>query len=145
MEMNRPLDAAAAFQVALGSATEKTRQDAAYGQSLAYLRAGLSREAAVAATGAPQSRLRTLELRTALLANQATDSFEAGRYAEALIAMDELARIAPERIDLMTLRGHAYYKLGRLGDARRVFEAVAATGSREGAKGLALISSHGNP
>ena len=145
MEMNRPLEAVSAFEVALRSATAKTRQDAAYGQSLAYLRAGLSREAAVAATEAPQTGSRTIELRTALLANQATDSFEGGRYAEALIAMDELARIAPERIDLMTLRGYAYYKLGRLDDARRVFEAVAATGSREGAKGLALISSGNDP
>ncbi|WP_133304834.1 hypothetical protein [Mesorhizobium sp. DCY119] len=32
------------------------------------------------------------------------------------------ARIAPERLDLMTLRGYAYRKLGRLGDAKRVFE-----------------------
>lgn len=143
MDMNRPLEAVSAFEVALRSESAKARQDAAYGQSLAYLRAGLSREAAIAATKAPQNGPRNAELRTALLANQATDSFEAGRYVEALIAMDELARITPERIDLMTLRGYAYFKLGRLGDARRVFEAIAATGSREGVKGLALILSRG--
>lgn len=145
MNMNRPLEAVPAFEVALRSRLAKTRQDAAYGQSLAYLRAGLSREAAVAATKAPQNRSRNAELHTALLANQATDFFEAGRYVEALIAMDELARITPARIDLMTLRGYAYFKLGRLGDARRVFEAVAATGSREGAKGLAMILSLSDP
>ena len=145
MQMNRPLEAVSAFEVALRSAAAKTRQDAAYGQSLAYLRAGLSREAAVAATKAPQNGSRNAELRAALLAKQATDSFEAGRYVEALIAMDELARTTPERIDLMTMRGYAYYKLGRLGDARRVFEAVAATGSREGARGLALVTSRGDP
>jgi tetratricopeptide (TPR) repeat protein len=145
MEMNRPLEAAPAFEVALKSSSAKIREDAAYGQSLAYLRVGLSREAAVAATKAPQNRQRTTELRTAILANQATDSFEAGRYVETLLALDERARIAPERIDLMTLRGYAYLKLGRLGDAEGVFEAVAATGSREGARGLAAISALRDP
>lgn len=145
MDLNRPMEAAAAFEVALQSRSQATRQDAAYGQSLAYLRVGLSREAGVAAAKAPQNRSRKRELRTALLANQATDSFEAGRYVEAILALDERARIAPERIDLMVLRGYAFYKLGRLGDARRVFEAAAATGSREGAKGLALVNSYGDP
>ena len=45
----------------------------------------------------------------------------------------------------MVLRGYAYLNLGRLGDAERVFEAVAATGSREGAKGLSAISDIRNP
>jgi hypothetical protein len=49
------------------------------------------------------------------------------------------AQIAPERIDLMVLRGYAYMKLNRLSDARRVFEATAAagTGSRDAIRGLA--------
>jgi tetratricopeptide (TPR) repeat protein len=145
MDMNRPLEAAPAFEVALKSASAKIREDAAYGQSLAYLRVGLSKEAAVAAAKAPQNRQRSTELRTALLSNQATDSFEAGRYVETLLALDERARIAPERLDLMTLRGYAYLKLGRLGDAERVFEAVAATGSRDGARGLAAIAAMRDP
>jgi len=145
MNMNRPLEAAPAFEVALRSGSAKIRTDAAYGQSLAYLRAGLAREAAVAATKAPQDRQRTTELRTAILANQATEAFDGGRYVESLLALDERARIAPEQIDLMVLRGYAYLNLGRLGDAERVFEAVAATGSREGAKGLSAISDIRNP
>jgi tetratricopeptide (TPR) repeat protein len=145
MDMNRPLEAAPAFEAALKSASPKIREDAAYGQSLAYLRVGLSKEAAVAAAKAPQNQQRSTELRTALLSNQATDSFEAGRYVETLLALDERARIAPERLDLMTLRGYAYLKLGRLGDAERVFEAVAATGSRDGARGLAAIAAMRDP
>jgi cellulose synthase operon protein C len=140
MELNRPLEAAPAFEVALRSRSARTRRDAAYGQSLAYLRAGLANKAAVSSAKAPQTRSRRIELETALLAARATDAFEAGRYVETLLALDQLAALSPERIDLMVLRGYAYLKLGRLGDAERVFEAVAATGSREGARGLANIA-----
>ncbi|MEO9340865.1 cellulose synthase [Mesorhizobium sp. SB112] len=139
MEINRPLEAAPAFEVALQRGSAKIREDAAYGQSLAYLRAGLSKEAAVAAAKSPQNQQRTVELRTSLLSSQALDSFEAGRYVETLLALDERARIAAERLDLMTLRGYAYLRLRRLNDAQKVFEAVAATGNSEGRRGLAAV------
>lgn len=139
MEINRPLEAAPAFEIALQRGSAKIREDAAYGQSLAYLRAGLSKEAAVAAAKSPQNQQRTVELRTSLLSSQALDSFEAGRYVETLLALDERARIAAERLDLMTLRGYAYLRLRRLNDAQKVFEAVAATGNSEGRRGLAAV------
>jgi tetratricopeptide (TPR) repeat protein len=137
MDMNRPLEAAAAFEIALRSGSEVARRDAAYGQSLAYLRAGLSDKAAVSAAKAPQDRQRSVELQTALLADRALIAFEARRYVEALLALDQLDAIAPRRVDLMVLRGYAYMNLRRFSDARQVFQAVAATGNVEGAKGLA--------
>ncbi|WP_457300423.1 cellulose synthase [Phyllobacterium sp. P5_D12] len=139
MDMNRPLEAAAAFERGLLSRSEAAKSDAAYGQSLAYLRAGLADKAAVAASKARQKQSRQIELDTALLASRATDSFTAGRYNEALLALDQRARIAPERNDLMVLRGYAYMNLNRLADAQRVFEAVAATGSKDGLRGMATI------
>jgi tetratricopeptide (TPR) repeat protein len=139
MDMNRPLEAAAAFERGLLSRSEAAKSDAAYGQSLAYLRAGLADKAAVAASKARQKQSRQIELDTALLASRATDSFTARRYNEALLALDQRARIAPERNDLMVLRGYAYMNLNRLADAQRVFEAVAATGSKDGLRGMATI------
>lgn len=139
MDINRPLEAAAAFERGLLSRSEAAKSDAAYGQSLAYLRAGLADKAAVAASKARQRQSRQIELDTALLASRATDSFTAGRYNEALLALDQRARIAPERNDLMVLRGYAYMNLNRLADAQRVFEAVAATGSKDGLRGMATI------
>ncbi|MDR6632055.1 tetratricopeptide (TPR) repeat protein [Phyllobacterium sp. 1468] len=139
MDMNRPLEAAAAFERGLLSRSEAAKSDAAYGQSLAYLRVGLADKAAVAASKARQKHSRQIELDTALLASRATDSFTAGRYTEALLALDQRARIAPERNDLMVLRGYAYMNLNRLADAQRVFEAVAATGSKDGLRGMATI------
>ena len=139
MEIDRPREAAPAFEVALLSRSEATRRDAAYGQSLAYLRTGESDRAAVSATKAPQTRDRQLELEIALLTDQATEAFEAKRPVETLMALDARAAIAPERLDLMVLRGYAYLDLRRYSDAERVFSAAARAGSREGARGINAV------
>ncbi|WP_421914385.1 tetratricopeptide repeat protein [Mesorhizobium sp.] len=135
MGANRPLEAVAAFEVALHG-TGKTRADAAYGQSLAYLRAGLSDMAAVAAAKAPLDADRGVQLRTALLESQASSAFDQGRYVETIMVLDELSRIAPERTGLMVLRGYAYLKLRRFADAEQIFRAAAGTGNHDALKGL---------
>lgn len=135
MQVNRPIEAAAAFEVALRG-TGKTRSDAAYGQSLAYLRAGLTDRAAVAASQAPMDSDRAVEIRTALLETQANSAFDRGRYNETILALDERSRIAPERTGLMVLRGYAYLKLRRFDDAEQVFRAAAATGDHDALRGL---------
>ena len=40
----------------------------------------------------------------------------------------------------MILRAYAYMKLNRYADALRIFEAVAATGDKEGLRGIATIN-----
>ncbi|MCA1441465.1 cellulose synthase [Ensifer sp. IC4062] len=140
MDLNRPLEAAEAFEVALRATQSRMREDAAYGQSLAYLRAGLTDRAAVAATKSPQSRARVDELQTAILADRAIAAFDAGRYAETLVLLDRLGRIGSNRSDLMVLRGYAYLRLRRYAQARQIFEAVAATGNRDAARGLVDVT-----
>jgi len=139
MERDRPLEAAQAFDVALASADEQSRRDAAYGKSLAYLRAGLVDDAAIAAASAPMTAARGAELQSSILAERALGAFERRRYNEALIALDQRAQIAAERNDLLVLRGYAYLNLGRVSEAEQVFRAVAATGSREGLRGIAAV------
>ncbi|WP_416068463.1 cellulose synthase [Rhizobium sp. ZK1] len=145
MDINRPMEAVKAFEAALASPVRKEREDAAYGQSLAYLRAGLSNNAAVAATRAPQSRDRASELQVAILADRALAAFEGHRYREALIYLDQRAQLQQERVDLMVLRGYSYMNLKMYGDATRVFEAAAATGNRDAARGLADVRSITHP
>ncbi len=135
MQANRPIEAAAAFDVALRG-TGKTRSDAAYGQSLAYMRAGLTDMAAVSATKAPLDSNRRIEIKTALLESQATTAYNRGRYNEAILALDERSRIAPERTGLMVLRAYAYLRLKRYDDAEQLFRAAAATGSHDALVGL---------
>ncbi|MGR9274300.1 cellulose synthase [Rhizobium leguminosarum] len=145
MDINRPMEAVSAFEAALRSPARKVREDAAYGQSLAYLRAGLSGNAAVAATKAPQNRQRAAELQVAILADRALSAFDAGRYRETLIYLDQRAQLQQERIDLMVLRGYCYLNLKMYGDATRIFEAAAATGSRDAARGLADVRNVTHP
>lgn len=128
MNLKRPAEAAAAFEVALRSTLPKDRQDAAYGQSLAYLQLNLASNAAVSAIKAPQTRERALSLQTAILTKRASAAFDEKRYREAILYLDQLKQIQPEQIGLMVLRGYAYLSLKQYPDAVRIFEAAAATG-----------------
>ena len=136
MEINRPLEAAQAFEAAL-SGGGRTRSDAAYGQSLAYLRAGLTSDAAVAATKAKLDHGRGAELQTAILADRAVSSFRAKRYRETLIFLDQRAQVRAEPMDLMVLRAFAYKSLGMRVDAFRLFEALGETGRQDAIRALA--------
>ena len=140
LDLNRPIEAAGAFEQAIRDGSPRVRSDAAWGQSLAYLKAGLTDEAAVAASKAPQSRERQVELEASILSTRASNFFDQKRYSETLLVLDQRARIAPERLDLMVLRGYAYVELRRLDEARRVFETLAAAGSKEGRRGLGVIT-----
>ncbi|MBX3566467.1 MAG: tetratricopeptide repeat protein [Rhizobiaceae bacterium] len=139
MDLNRPVEAVQAFELALNGGDAKARSDAAFGQALAYLRNERTDEAAIAAVKAPLSRERSITVQSAILSQRAAAFYEAGRYSETLQALDQRAAIAADRSDLMVLRGYAYFKLGRRADARRVFEALAAFGDREGLKGLGVL------
>ncbi len=139
MDLNRPLEAAEAFEVAMQAQASQIREDAAYGQSLAYLRAGLTNKAAVSATKSTQSRGRVDELQTAILADRAIAAFNAKRYREAILFLDQLGQISTRRQDLMVLRGYAYMNLKYHAEARRIFEALAATGNRDAMQGLAAV------
>lgn len=137
LDMLRAAEAAESFGRALQSGSQSVRVDAAYGQALAYVRMGLAEDAAVAAAAAPQPRDRIIELQTAILTLTAISSYEAGDYRRALMALDERSLYAAEQNDLLTLRAWSYFHLRRFGEAEQIFEAVAATGYRDAASGLA--------
>ncbi len=128
------------FPIALRSASPKTCADSAYGQSLAYLRAGLVNDAAVSATKAKQNIARIVELQKAILSARA---FNAGHSRETILYLDQLAQIEAERVDLMVLRAYAYKNLDRCVYAMRIFEALAATGNRDAIFGLGEMRAAG--
>lgn len=145
MNINRPVEAAMSFEIALRSPNAKIREDAAYGQSLAYLRYGLTDKAAVASSKAPQSRARSVELQKSILADRAVGAFKLGRYRETLMALDQRSQIAPEQYDLMGLRGYSYMSMKRYADARQIFEALAQAGDKTGLRGMADLDDVLNP
>jgi tetratricopeptide (TPR) repeat protein len=139
MDLNRPLEAAQAFEAAGSSAEPVVRSYAAYGRSLAFLRVGLTDNAAVAAADAGQTNARAVELQSSILADRAVNAFKLGRYREALVALNQRAQIVPEQTDLMSLRGYAYLNLKRRADAQRIFQALADMGDKQGQRGLASM------
>ena len=137
MEANRPAEAVKAFSAALKVGEPSVRSDAAYGQSLAYLRMGLTDNAAVSATQSSMDRQKATELQVAILTDRALAAYQSKHYEEALILLDQRARYATERVDLMVIRGYAYLNMKRYGEAVQVFEASAATGNADAIRGLA--------
>lgn len=145
LDLDRPIEAADAFAAAGAAGGETTRRDAAYGKSLAYLRAGLTDLAATAAAEAPQSAGRRTELSVAILAQRAIGAYNDGRYVETLFHLDARAQLAPERNDLLMMRGWSYFHLRRLDEAKRIFVALASTGSRDAQRALATIRDETRP
>ncbi|TRL42634.1 tetratricopeptide repeat protein [Rhizobium straminoryzae] len=141
MDLQRPLEAAEAFEAALKSPTVAIREDAAYGQSLAYLRLGLTDSAAVAATKSPLRPARAAELQVAILANRALAAFSAQRYRETLIYLDQRAALKAETTDLMILRANAYRALGDTASALQIFRVLAEVGNGDAMKGVEEIRS----
>lgn len=139
MEMNRPLEAVKSFESALNTGSAQDRSDAAYGQALAYLRVGLVDKAAVAAIKAPMSQARQKELRVSILSDRAVAAYQAGQFRDTLFILQQRSQLAPPRKDLMALQAASYLKLFRYDDARVIYEALAATGDREGIRGMAAI------
>ncbi|MBB5752371.1 cellulose synthase [Prosthecomicrobium pneumaticum] len=145
LDLDRPIEAADAFAAAGAAGGETTRRDAAYGKSLAYLRAGLTDLAATAAAEAPQSAGRRSELSAAILAQRAIGAYNDGRYVETLFHLDARAEVAAERNDLLMMRGWSYFHLRRLDEAKRIFVALASTGSRDAQRALAAIRDQTRP
>ena len=140
MEADRPMQAVPAFTHALEFGDAATRQEAAYGRTLAFLRKTVTDQAGVAATDAPQSRQRNAELGTTILEQRALAAFREERYIETLLHLEERERLAPMQTDLMTLKGYAYLRAGQSDDAARVFRALERAGIPEGAEGVNAVN-----
>ncbi|MBM6583168.1 tetratricopeptide repeat protein [Microvirga sp. BT689] len=146
MEINRPLEAVFAFDQAIAAGSSRTREEAAYGKSLAYLRKNLTSQAATAAAEAPQTRERRVELGASILTQRALAAYRDERFVETLIALSERARLVPEQNDLLLIRGWSYFRLGRYDDAEKVFRAVQQTGySEEASVGLNAVREAKDP
>jgi hypothetical protein len=119
LSLDRPQEAARAFEAARGSAS--TTVDAAYGQALANLRSKRTDEAIGAASGAGLSPSRRDEIGLAALAQRAAANFDAGQYRETLRALNQRRLFAPEPRDLSILRAWSMYHNGYREDARTLF------------------------
>ncbi|WGD28801.1 hypothetical protein AncyloWKF20_13465 [Ancylobacter sp. WKF20] len=139
MELNRPMEAIPSFDYAIKYGTGRVAEDAAYGKSLAYIRKGMTNQAQAAALEAPQNPRRSLQLTGDLLAQRALEFYRDGRYVEAIIALDERARLGPEQQDLMMLRAWSYYHIRDFQSANRLFKALSLQGNKEAMSGVLAV------
>lgn len=129
MELDRPNEAATAFDRALAAPpASETAQQATYGRSLAYLRLGLTDQAAVSSSRTALSLTRKSELGAEILIQRALAASRDGRWTEVVLALTSLSQMRPLTYDLLMLRGYAHYNLGQFEEARQIFDAVKASG-----------------
>ncbi len=98
MDRNRPMEAVKAFDVAIAKTTpkSKTASEAAYGKSLAYLRVGLTDQAAVAAAEAPQTETRKIDLAVQLLTQRALAAYARAAISRRSSPSTSAARSRPK-------------------------------------------------
>jgi cellulose synthase operon protein C len=145
LQLNRPGEAAAAFSGSLAQASAKGRGDAAYGLALADLQLGLLGEADNAAQLATPGGGRGQQLRTSILREKILQAYAAGRYRDTINGLDTMSAMAPESVDLMTVRGWSYFHLQRYEEAQRVFEALAAAGHEGATRALYIVKDTTSP
>ena len=122
LNLERRQEAARAFEAALKNGSGKTRDDAAYGRSLALLASGQAVQAGALASQAHLTDEQRKDVGVEILGKRAWEAWKAQRYREALVWLDRRATFAPETRDLMQLRAMALDKTGQ-GDAARAIEA----------------------
>jgi cellulose synthase operon protein C len=145
LQLNRPAEAAAAFSGSLAQASSKGRGDAAYGLALADLQLGLLGEADNAAQLAPRNDARSQQLHVSILREKILQAYAAGRYRDTINGLDTMSAMAPESVDLMTVRGWSYFHLQRYEEAQRVFEALAAAGHEGATRALYIVKDTTSP
>jgi cellulose synthase operon protein C len=120
MKLQRPVEAAAAFELGLAG-NGKVRQDAAYGKSLAAMAAGDVQGAVATAMNGVAAPERRAEIGAAVLADTAQARFNAKDWHGALAALEQRAAFTAETTDLALLRGWCLWHVGNRSEARALF------------------------
>ena len=140
MDLDRGEEAVAAFETARRG-DGRLAAEAAYGQSLAHLRAGRTDAAATIAAGSDLAAGRREEIGRIALAQQAIARFDARDWRATLDTLDRRRAHVAEPRDLMTMRGWALHHMGRQAEAREVFAALdGQMSTRETRMGLAAAT-----
>jgi tetratricopeptide (TPR) repeat protein len=139
MDLARGEEAIAAFDRA--GREPRLTSEAAYGRSLAHLRAGRTDQAASIAAGGGLTAARREEIGRIALAQQAIARFDARDWRGTLVTLDRRRLHTAEPRDLATMRGWALHHLGRATEAHQVFAVLdAQLSTRETRMGVAATA-----
>jgi tetratricopeptide (TPR) repeat protein len=138
--LKRTAEAKVAFSTALAG-RGKTRSDASYGLALTLLRAKLTDDAESVIALYPLTPVRDKEIRLEIYWQKARSAFDHKQYQQTLNALNARIALTAEPTDMTQLRAWAHYNLGHLGEARAIFEQLAAYTDDPGVRrGLAAVN-----
>ncbi len=139
MDLARGDEAIVAFERA--GRDPRLASEAAYGRSLAHLRAGRTDQAASLAASGGLTAARREEIGRIALAQQAIARFDARDWRGTLDTLDRRRLHTAEPRDLATMRGWALHHLGRTTEAHQVFAVLdAQLSTRETRMGVATTT-----
>lgn len=147
MKLNRPAEAARAFEAALKQAgSDPARSsDAAQGLALAKNAQGLSREARAVVEANAVAPEKSARIEAGILAQDALAAFNRGQYGETLRLIAQVKRLTPEDQSLAMIEAWSLYKGNRFAEAEAAFRRLADVyGSAEAKEGLRLATAQVN-
>jgi tetratricopeptide (TPR) repeat protein len=143
LKLNRPAEAARAFEAALnGAGNDKAKAaDAAQGLALANNAQGLSREARAVIEAHAVAPEKSAKLNADILVQDALVAFNRGSFSEALRLIAQVKRLAPENQSLAMVEAWSLYKTNRYAEAQTAFKRLTEVyGSAEARDGLRLAT-----
>lgn len=122
--MDRTMEAVAAFQAALGAGLDAGRsRDARYGMALAYLKLKMPDNAASIAASTDFTRTQRVDIERQILDQRGVAAYQRKDYRKSIEYFDAMERVSGGiRRDLALLRGYAYLNSGDRNSARRQFQ-----------------------
>ncbi|MGO4854145.1 tetratricopeptide repeat protein [Phaeovulum sp. W22_SRMD_FR3] len=122
-DLERPMEALAAFQQAQARLSGASRRDARFGMALSYLKMNMTEEAAQLAATTDFTPKQRLDSESIILDQRGVLAFKKRQYRKAIGYFDALESISGHlRRDLAMLRGYSYLNSGDRARARAQFE-----------------------
>lgn len=123
--LDRPMEALAAFQSAEARLSGTQRRDARFGMALSYLKMNMSEEAARIAATTELTHKQRVDTESIILDQRGVQAYQKKQYRRAIGYFDALEQISGNlRRDLALLRGYSYLNLGDRATAERLFQTL---------------------
>lgn len=121
--LDRPMDALAAFQSAEARLSGDQRRDARFGMALSYLKMNMTEEAARIAATTQLTHQQRVDTESIILDQRGVLAYKKKQYRKAIGYFDALEQISGKlRRDLAILRGYSYLNSGNRAKARSLFQ-----------------------
>ncbi|MDR7127164.1 hypothetical protein [Pseudotabrizicola sp. 4114] len=124
-DLDRPMEALAAFQSAEARLSGAQRRDARFGMALSYLKMNMTEEAARIAATTQLTRQQRVDTESIILDQRGVLAYKKKQYRNAIAYFDALEQVSGTlRRDLALLRGYAYLNSGNRAKAQSLFQTL---------------------